>query len=141
MKKVLTSAFSMVLAAVFIFCLVSCNTVEKTGVWEDAAYLRDTEFGKGSRTLVVEVKAEDQLVTFTVKTDKETVGEALIEHELIDGEEGPFGLYVKKVNGIIADYDEDRYYWAFYIDDEASMTGVDSTEIEEGVVYRLERTK
>ncbi|MBO5883865.1 MAG: DUF4430 domain-containing protein [Clostridia bacterium] len=141
MKKTVRSTISIILAVVFVFCLVSCNTVEKTGVWEEATYRRDMEFGKGSKTLVVEVKAEEELVTFTVKTDKKTVGEALMEHELIDGEEGPFGLYVKEVNGIIADYDEDKYYWAFYIDDEASMTGVDSTEIEEGVVYRLERTK
>lgn len=119
----------------------SVSEVEKTGLWENAAYLSDKEFGEGSKTLVVEVKAGDQSVTFTVKTDKTTVGEALLEHELIDGENGDYGLYVKVVNGIIADYDADQSYWAFYIDGEYAMTGVDTTEITDGAVYKLEYTK
>ena len=141
MKRTVTSTISVILAVVFVFCLISCDTVEKTGAWENATYRKDMEFGKGSKTIKVEVKAEEQTVTFTINTDKDTVGEALAEHDLIDGEEGPFGLYVKKVNGIVADYDEDRHYWAFYIDGEESMTGVDGTEIDENVTYRLERAK
>ena len=45
--------------------------------------------------------------------------------------------YVKKVNGITADYDVDQSYWGFYIDGEYAMTGVDGTSIEEGRIYRL----
>ncbi|MBO5789865.1 MAG: DUF4430 domain-containing protein, partial [Clostridia bacterium] len=74
-------------------------------------------------------------------TDKDTVGSALLEHGLIAGEEGQFGLYVKVVNGMTADYDVDRSDWAFYIDGEYAMTGVDSTEITEGVTYQLAYTK
>jgi hypothetical protein len=81
------------------------------------------------------------MVTFTIHTDQETVGEALTEHDLIDGEQGAYGLYVKKVNGMTADFDVDGYYWAFYIDGELAMTGVDGTAIEEGVTYCLECTK
>lgn len=117
------------------------SEVERTGLWENATYLSDREFGEGSKTLVVEIKAGDQSVTFTVKTDKSTVGEALLEHELIDGEEGQYGLYVKVVNGITADFDVDQSYWAFYIDGEYAMTGVDTTEITDGAVYKLERAK
>ena len=143
MKKTVTSRLSVILAAVLLlsFMLVSCNKVEKTGVWENATYRKDMEFGKGETTLVVEVAAEDQSVTFTVNTDKETVGEALMEHGLIDGEEGVYGLYVKVVNGITADYDIDRSYWSFYIDGEYAMSGVDTTEITEGTIYKLEYTK
>ena len=121
--------------------LVSCDTVEKTGVWENATYRKDTELGSGAKTVVVEVKAEDQQVTFTIKTDKDTVGAALLEHSLIAGEEGAYGLYVKQVNGITADYDVDQTYWSFYINGEYAMTGVDTTEITEGATYRLEYTK
>jgi hypothetical protein len=120
---------------------VSCNTAEKTDVWENATYRKDMEFGSGAKTVVVEVKAEDEMVTFTIKTDKKTVGEALQEHGLISGEEGPYGLYVKVVNGITADYDVDKSYWAFNINGEYAMTGVDTTEIAEGVTYQLEYTK
>ncbi len=119
-----------------------CAKTEKpTGLWEKATYLEDTQFGEGEKTAVVEVKAEDKTVTFTLKTDKATVGEALLEHDLIQGEEGDYGLYVKTVNGITADYDVDASYWAFYQDGEYATAGVDLTEITEGVTYKLEYTK
>ena len=141
MKRIIKSTVSVLFALIFVVCIVSCNDASKTGVWENATYLKDTEFGDGAKTLVVEVKAEDQTVTFTINTDKKTVGEALFEHNLIDGDEGDYGLYVKVVNGIIADFDKNQRYWAFYIDGEMAMTGVDLTEIKEGVVYRLEYSK
>ena len=141
MKKTIQSTVTVILALIFIVALVSCDTVEKTGVWENATYRKDTELGSGAKTVVVEVKAEDQLVPFTIKTDKDTVGAALLEHGLIAGEEGAYGLYVKQVNGITADYDVDQTYWSFYINGEYAMTGVDTTEITEGATYRLEYTK
>ena len=141
MKKTIQSTVTVILALIFIVALVSCDTAEKTGVWENATYRKDTEFGNGAKTVVVEVKAEDQQVTFTIKTDKDTVGAALLEHGLIAGEEGAYGLYVKQVNGITADYDVDQTCWSFYINGEYAMTGVDTTEITEGAVYRLEYTK
>ena len=141
MKKVIKSAALFILALVFIAVCVSCNKVEKTGVWENATYREDKEFGEGSKTVVVEVAAGDNTVTFTVKTDKDTVGEALIEHGLIAGEEGPYGLYVKVVNGMTADYDIDQSYWSFYIGGEYAMTGIEKTDITEGTTYKLEYTK
>ncbi len=141
MKTALKKTASIVLVLTFIVCLVACNTVDKTGVWEDATYRRDMEFGKGEKTITVIVKAEDQSVTFTVNTDKDTVGAALLEHELIDGEQSDFGLYLKEVNGITADYDTDKAYWAFYIDGEYAMTGVDGTPITDGATYSLEYTR
>ncbi len=141
MKKTFNSTISLLLAVLFVVCLVSCNTVDKTGVWENATYRKDMEFGEGSKTFTIEVKAEEQSVTFTIHTDKKTIGDALIENDLISGEEGPYGLYIKKVNGITADYDIDQSYWAFYINDEYAMTGVDTTEITEGAKYQLAYTK
>ena len=141
MKKTVRSTALIILSLIFVVCLVACGNVDKTGVWENATYTKDTEFGNGAKTLVVEVKAEEQTVTFTVKTDKDTVGGALLEHGLIAGDESEYGLYVKVVNGMTADYDVDQSYWAFYIDGEYAMTGVDSTEITEGVTYQLAYTK
>ena len=63
------------------------------------------------------------------------MGEALIEEELIAGEEGPYGLYVKTVNGITLDYDKDGKYWSFYVGEDYAITGVDQTEITDGAVY------
>ena len=111
------------------------------GLWKDAAYTINTELGEGATTVTVQVKADERQITFTIHTDKTTVGEALQEHNLLEGEESQYGLFVKKVNGIVADYDVDQYYWAFYVNGEYAVNGVDTTNIEEGVTYSLERTK
>lgn len=79
--------------------------------------------------------------SYEVHTDKKTVGEALLECKLIDGEEGQYGLYVKTVNGITADYDKDGKYWAFYVNEEYGKTGVDSTEIKAGEKYSFKVEK
>ena len=142
MKKTVHSALGILLSLLFVVCLVSCgNTVNATGVWEKATYLKNAEFGKGATTVQVEVSAEEQSVTFTLHTDKTTLGDALLEHKLIAGEESAYGLYVKVVNGMTADYDVDQSYWAFYKDGEYMMTGVDGTEISDGEHYELVYTK
>ena len=138
MKKTLKSLICLMLLLVLATALFSCSEkVEKTGLWENATYLKDTELGKGATTVLIEVKAGEQSITFTVNTDKETLGDALIELELISGDEGPYGLYVKSVNGIVADYDVDQSWWALYKDGEMLLTGVDSTKISSGEYYEL----
>ena len=139
MKKTIQISISMLLSLMFILCLASCNTVDKTGVWENATYRRDTELGKGAKTVQVEVKAADQSVTFTIHTDKETLGEAMLEHDLIAGEQGAYGLYVKFVNGIEADYDKDGSFWGFYKNGEMMLVGVDGATIADGEHYELIR--
>ncbi len=142
MKTMMKSTVSLMLVIFCLFSFVACgNTSEKTGLWENAIYLKDTAFGDGAKTVVVEVKAEEKTVTFTVKTDQDTVGAALLEHGLIAGDESEYGLYLKVVNGITADYDVDGHYWAFYINGEYAMSGVDTTTIEEGVTYQLVYSK
>ena len=54
---------------------------------------------------------------------------------LIAGEDSEYGLYVKTVNGVTVDYDQDGKYWAFYVDGEYAATGVDSTDITTGATY------
>lgn len=89
----------------------------------------------------VVVDADGKETEFTVKTDADTVGKALLDVDLIAGEDSEYGLYVKTVNGITADYDTDGSYWAFYINGEYAMTGVDSTEIEDGATYMFKVEK
>ena len=137
MKTTLRSTVLIILALVSVFCIVACNSVDKTGVWENATYRKDMEFGEGAKTVVVEVLAEGQMITFTVKTDKDTVGAALLEHGLIAGEDSQYGLYIKTVNGMVADFDVNQRYWAFYIDGQYAMSGADTTTITEGVKYRF----
>lgn len=81
------------------------------------------------------VDKEGNETAFIINTNASTVGEALLNVNLIEGDESEYGLYVKKVNGIVADYDVDQTYWAFYIDGEYAMTGVDSTDVVAGSTY------
>ncbi len=77
----------------------------------------------------------------TVKTDKATVGEALLDAEIIAGDASEFGLYVKSVNGKTLDYDADKAYWAFYVDGGYASSGVDTTSIEAGKTYTFKAEK
>ena len=138
MKHQIKSAIALLLCVLSIFCLVACaDKVDAVGVWEDATYRSDKEFGEGSKTIEVEVKVEEQSVTFTIHTDAKTLGEALLAHKLIEGEDGPYGLYVKNVNGMTADYDVNQRYWSFCKGGTALMTGVDSTDIADGEHYEI----
>ena len=142
MKKQIKITLALLLCLTSLFCLVACfDKVDATGVWEDATWRSDKEFGKGAKTIEVEVKVEEQSVTFTIHTDKEMLGEALMEHGLIEGEDGPYGLYVKKVNGMLADYDVNQYYWSFSKGGTGLMTGVDMTAVEDGAHYEITYTK
>ncbi len=98
--------------------------------------------GKGDTQFVFTVVDLDENETvYEIHTDKKTVGEALIELDLIQGEESEYGLYVKTVNGITIDPDKDGSYWAFYVDDEYAQTGVDSTEITPNASYAFKAEK
>ena len=101
-----------------------------------------TVLGEGAVVFnFVVVDGEGNEKTFEIHTDKTTVGDALLEVELIEGEEGAYGLYVKTVNGITADYDVDQTYWAFYMNGEMAMTGVDATDVEAGATYSFKVEK
>ena len=139
MKKTITLSISLLL--ILMLCLASCNTVDAEGLWENATHRRDMTFGNGEKTVTVVVKVEDKSVNFTVKTDEEYLGDALIAHGLIEGEEGAYGLYVKKVNGITADYDKDAAYWSLWKDGDYCSYGVDAAKITDGDVYELVYTK
>ncbi len=92
--------------------------------------------GEGETTFPFEVALPDgSKTTYEVHTDKTTVGEALLDAGLIAGEDSTYGLYVKTVDGVTLDYDTDGKYWAFYVNGEYAMSGVDTTEIVAGDTY------
>lgn len=95
-----------------------------------------TVMGEGATVFnFVVVDKDGNETTFEIHTDKTTVGDALLDVELIAGDTSEYGLYVKTVNGITADYDVDGTYWAFYINGEMAMSGVDTTDVVEGDTY------
>ena len=153
-KRIWNTLLSMLLAIAMVFAVAGCGkgdvptsevqTTETVQMAETAQTIETevTAVGEGSTKFAFTVVDKDGNETvFEVSTDKETVGEALLDAKLIEGEEGAYGLYVKKVNGIVADYDADQNYWAFYVDGEYAMSGVDVTKIEEGKTYTFKVEK
>lgn len=133
MKKLLAALLCLVLIVSFAACGEKAPE-EPTTVSMTAGQV----YGNGKQSFDFSVIAPDGTQTdVIVKTDKDTVGAALLEQGLVAGEESDFGLYVKTVNGITLDYDKDGKYWAFYINGEYAMTGVDATPIEDGAIYAM----
>ncbi len=89
----------------------------------------------------VAVDPDGKETSFEITTTKATVGEALQDQGLIDGEEGEYGLYIKTVNGITLDYNKDGMYWAFYENDQYALAGVDQTPIDPSVTYMIKAEK
>ena len=141
--KLLKNLFLLTaIALLAVFTLTSCGGgSDPASLWENAEYLEDTELGEGTLTIELEVKVEDRSVTFTIHTDAATLGEALLENELVDGEMGAYGLYIKTVNGMTADYDVDASYWSLTKGGEYLMSGADTTDITDGEHYELVWTK
>ena len=142
MKHTMKQRLVTVLLLALLLTCAACNATSKASdangdVWANATYQADTTFGTGASTVQVEVQADDKAVTFTLKTDKTTLADALLEHDLIAGEQGDYGLYVKVVNGITADYDADGHYWSLCKNGGAVMTGADTTEIKDGEHYEF----
>jgi len=142
MKRLFKNSICLVLLLSMCISLISCNKNDADEkLWENATYTEDTELGDGLITIKVLVTAGDKTVTFKVNTYGGNLGTELSHFDLIDGEQGPYGLYVKTVNGIYADFDSTNSYWAINKNGDPLQTGVDTEEIEEGAVYEFIYTK
>ena len=117
------------------------NSDPLSEIWSNAKYKEDTELGEGSKTIVVKVIVGKNAVKFTLKTDAETLGEALIDNNIVEGEMAQYGLYIKYANGIRADYSLDGAYWGLTQNGEYLMTGADKTNINDGEKYELTYVK
>lgn len=148
-NKSLSVTFGIVLIAAMALFSTGCNdnktadSSSQTTTQAAAEAVTEAEnssdvsvIGEGETSFSFSVTdAEGNESLFEVHTDQTTVGAALQECNMIEGEDSEYGLYVKTVNGITADYDTDGTYWAFYIDGEYAAAGVDATDIKEGSVY------
>ena len=142
-KQMLSFIVCMLLIAAMALFTIGCNDNAKQESENSSVTQTDVkEIGNGKTKLsFVAVDLNGNETAFSVKTNKTTVGEALAEHNIIAGEEGSYGLYVKTVNGITLDFDKDGTYWAFYVDGKYAEKGVDQTEINENSVYSFKPEK
>lgn len=126
MKKIL-SLIALSLAVLFVFASCSGNTADNETTTTTAGVEKHLDYEV--------VDADGNAETSHIHTTKETVGEALQEAGVLAGTEGDYGLYITSVNGIVADYNIDGTYWAFYVNDAYATKGADQTPIVEGELY------
>ena len=146
MKKWLLFIGCIVLIAALALTTTGCGSKEEAQAPAEAPAPNEAgtaiQVGTGATTFQFSVEdLEGNVTKFEIHTDETTVGAALMSLGLIEGEDGPYGLYVMKVNGIEAIYEEDGSYWAFYENGEYGMTGVDMTDIDPNVAYSFVQTK
>lgn len=144
-KKLITLFLGLMLVMSMALTAIGCasgNQADNNQQVQNTEEAQVTVLGEGATQFAFTVIDKDGNETnFEIHTDKEIVGDALLELELIAGDESEYGLFVKSVNGIIADYNEDQTYWAFYVNGEYATSGVDTTAIEEGTTYTFKVEK
>ena len=143
MKKIIALLMTFCLFFVLAACDVNkvsqkiSQDVEKS--LEDAGVLEESpKPNEGEATFTVIVIHKDGTEkTFTYTTTEPYVGPVLTEEGLIEGNAGPYGLEITKVDGEQAIYAQDNAYWAVYEGEEYAMQGIDTTPVVDGAVYKL----
>lgn len=121
-KKKLLPAAVLAVAAVLLL-----------GLW----YFTRPQTQVGDKTIVVEVVHGDQSVKeFTCQTDKEYLGQVLLDEKLVEGEQGQYGLFITVVDGEEARADQNQW-WCVTKDGEMVETGADATPIADGDHFEL----
>ena len=91
----------------------------------------------GEKTISVEiVHADGSEKKLSISTDAETLRAALEPEGILAGEDGPYGMFVKTVDGESVD-DALQQWWCFTKGGESLMTGVDDTMIADGDAYEI----
>lgn len=91
----------------------------------------------GEKTLKIQVVHGDgQTKDFSIQTQQEYLGPALVDAGLVQGSQGEYGLYLETVDGEQAD-ESAQQWWCVTRGGEQVMTGVDTTPIADGEQYEL----
>ncbi len=93
-----------------------------------------TAGGKELTILVTHGDASTE--TFTVKTDAEYLGEALVDEGLIEGDIEQYGMYIKAVDGEFCD-ESKQQWWGYTKGGEMVNFGVDMCPIADGEQYEF----
>ena len=135
-KKLLALVLAFVLTAAA--ALAGCSTTPAETTAPPAETTPVTEVGEGASNFELTIVDKDGVThLYRVHTNVGMMGEALTEVGLIDGEQGPYGMYIKSVLGQVLDYETDGMYWSFYVNGEYAQTGVDQIPVEHDGKYML----
>ena len=134
---ILLRIIALVLVAVVALGMISCKADDTNVTTPD-----EKETPAVEKSFVFEVTfADGETRTYNYKSSCETVGEVLFAEKMIVGEDGPYGLYVKTVDGVTLDYATDGMYWAFYVNGAYASSGVDKTPLKDGETYAFRAEK
>ena len=121
-KKILLSLAALAAAAVLLL-----------GLW----YVSRPQPQVGEKTVVVQVIHGDRTSKeFTCRTGQEYLGPMLLEEALVQGDTGPYGLFITAADGETA-RDELHQWWCITRDGQQVDTGADSTPIADGDHFEL----
>ncbi len=96
---------------------------------------------QGSKTIgLTVVFSEGNQKEYTLHTDAEYLGDALRERKLVEGSDGPYGLFIETVDGVTADEDNQEW-WCITKDGEQLNTSADQTPIADKEHYELTLSK
>lgn len=151
MKRITLTLLALILALSCMLCIVGCEmnenettaetvaegeTIAAEGLWESATYRANTTLGKGAKSVSFTVEAEGKMITITLMTDKDNLGEAMFEHDLIND-----ASFFNVLNGMEASWEKDQAYWAFYEGDTMMPYGVIDQKVNGGESFRFVYTK
>lgn len=95
---------------------------------------------QGAKTITVDVIHKDtSQKTFEYHTDREYLGEVLIDEGLVSGEEGAYGMFITTVDGETVD-NANQEWWCITKNQEMLNTSADQTPIADGEKYELTLT-
>ena len=114
----------------------AATEIPAEGLWKNATYRKDATVGEGKKEVKVDVVVGDDSITLTLKTDSETLGTALFDNGLVND-----ASFFDVLNGIKADWNADKAYWAFYKGEDYMMHGINDEKITGGEHYRFVYTK
>ena len=146
MKKM----FALLLAMMLVLSLCACGATESQQTEPEgtttAAAVDPLEeepvMDEGLMQITVTVVHSDgSTKDFTYQTPDSSLGVVLVENGLIEGNDGPYGLEITKVDGEEAVYEKDKAYWAIYEEGEYATSGVDGIAVVDGANYKLEYTR
>ena len=95
---------------------------------------------QGSKSITVTViDDKGNNTTYENKTDAEFLLDALEEIEglTIEGDESEYGLFVKTINGVTADYDANGAFWSFSVNGELCNNGIETQPVYDGDSFEI----
>ena len=92
---------------------------------------------EGEKTITVDVTHKDgQTNTFVLQTDAEYLGVAMQEGGLLEGTDGPYGMYILAIDGEPVD-ESKQEWWGYTKSGEYVEYGVDGCVIADGDHYEF----